>query len=223
MIRLFVVDDEDLISSSIETIVAGHPDILFIGQANSGKQALEFIPKFKFDPGDTLLVIIDFYMPPGMNGLVVSKRLKEICKDLNLKIMMLTNFSSKELMALSINYVDGFVSKFNSVETILEAIERIAKGEWIVYGHHNTPDDVPGLDMNELIPKNNQPHNLTPLEIDIICLVVQGKPNREIALILKKEIRTVENYKERALKKLDAKGKSLSELKHILQFYGMCG
>lgn len=221
MIRLFVVDDEDLIGSSIETIVAGHPNMLFIGQAKSGKEALEFIPKFKLDPGDTLLVIVDFYMNPGMNGLVVSKRLKEIRKDL--KIMMFTNFSSKELMALSIHYVDGFVSKFNSVEIILEAIERIAKGEWIVYGHHNTPDDVPGLEMKELIPKNNQPHNLTPLEIAIICLVVQGKPNREIALILKKEPRTVENYKDRALKKLDARGKSLTELKHILQFYGMCG
>lgn len=75
MCRILLVDDEEIERLVLKTFIAKMPDITIVGEADSGKSALEAFEKLEPD-----IVILDIKMP-GFDGLEVAKRIKRVRKD----------------------------------------------------------------------------------------------------------------------------------------------
>ena len=84
MIRILVVDDHELIVESMKAILSSQNDMLVVGGANSGNDALVLARQYKPD-----LIITDVYMPDG-DGMMLTSKIKEEFP--GIKILALTIF-----------------------------------------------------------------------------------------------------------------------------------
>jgi DNA-binding NarL/FixJ family response regulator len=215
MIKIFIVDNEDLIVNCIQEMIRANPAIRFAGSAANGREALERIPAIKTGPGETLLVLMDLQMPV-MGGFEASARLKELCPDI--KVLILTGFGQKQNLLQGIREADGFISKNCGTEDILNAIERCARGEVIAIGDPEPPPEQLGI---ELFPVD--PPKLSPAQIRVICLSAQGLTSKQIHEKMKIPERTVESLKYTAMDRLGIRGQGKAGLIMAVRKYKLCG
>lgn len=89
MLRIFVVDDNAMARTAIKAALQQHSEWVVVGEAGSGRQALETFRRLK-----PQLTLMDFSMPE-MNGLETARRLTE--RDPGARILMITADPSGQL------------------------------------------------------------------------------------------------------------------------------
>ncbi len=105
-IRVFLLDDSVTFLESLEAYLALHAEIMVVGRAQSGLEALEQVPLLRPD-----VVLVDLEMPE-MNGLVVTLKLKALPNPP--RVVMLTFHYERPYRELAeAVQVDRFVSKKN--------------------------------------------------------------------------------------------------------------
>lgn len=189
--RVLVVDDDKLVSSSLKTILETDEDIVVVGIGNNGKQAIALYNELKPD-----VLLMDIRMD-GMTGIEVAEVLLE--QDKNAKILFLTTFSDDDYIVKALQIgAKGYILKQN-YESIVSSIKTVYIGQRVFGDEIITK--IPAL-MSDNSKTDLTGFYLSEKEIEIISQVANGLSNKEISEALFLSEGTVRNYISVILEKL---------------------
>lgn len=191
--KILVVDDHAIMRDGIRALLEHYEDLVIVGEAADGKEALDKIFELKPD-----LVIMDVTMP-RMDGLEVIRRVKS--KLPGLKIIVLTQHDNREyILSIIKTGAFGYVPKRAVSSDLITAIRAAQKGEHYLY-----PSAVSALINSYLEDSDTEdPYDaLTGREREILKLIAEGHSSREIAALLSINIHTVFGHRNKLIQKLN--------------------
>ncbi|WP_078378925.1 response regulator transcription factor [Sutcliffiella halmapala] len=190
--KILIVDDDPLICQSLQVLLSREKDMLVIGTAKNGAEALE---KCEQELPDAILMDIRM---PVMDGIQATREIKKRWPHVG--IMMLTTFEDEKNIRLALLAgAKGYLLKSAQVSTMAEHLRALNAGSSV-------------LDANVLKtltqPEKQDLSELTPREKDILELVAQGCSNREIAEQLFLSEGTIRNTLSIILEKLEVRDRT---------------
>lgn len=192
--RIVLADDHTLFRKGLKRTIEEIPGIEVIGEAADGLELLSLLNKLT-----PHLVVLDISMP-NLRGIEAIHEIKRVHPEV--KVLILTMHKDKEYLYQSIAAgADGYFLKKDTDSEFFSAIERIRQGKTYVSPHIS---GELGEDW-EQIRQGIHPV-LTIREIEILKLIAEGKPNKEIADLLFISVHTVERHRANILEKLNLKG-----------------
>ena len=195
IIRVLIVDDHEVLASSLAKTLDTEPDLRSVGVAGSLKRAAELI---RTSAPDVLL--LDHRLPDG-DGVAAIGRLRELRP--SMAVIVLTASPSEHLMVAAVEAgVSGFLSKTRSLAEVTSAVRAAAVGEAVI-----SPEM-----LARLLPRLGGTGRvgaatLTEREREILGLIAQGLSNAAIAERLFVSVNTVRNHVANLLAKLGARSK----------------
>lgn len=202
-----IVDDQTLVRHGIRTLleVAG---IDVVAEADDGRAAVEAITSAEPD-----VVLLDLRMP-RFDGLWALQRLDEL--GVEVPVLVLTTFDDDELVLQALrNGARGYLLKDVTLDQLTRAVHVLAAGGTLI---------APSITDRLLRAIRNAPSaseesavavELTARELDVLRLVAQGYPNREIAEALHLAEGTVKNHISTILVKLGARDRTSAVLRAL--------
>lgn len=191
-IRILIADDHAVVRSGLRTILEAEPTFEIVGEAEDGVAALEKSESLLPD-----IVLLDITMAPG-GGFDTARQL--LATGSSAAVVFLTVHEDEELLreALAIGAA-GYVVKRAEPEEIVQAIQAAHRGDLYVH-----PRMTRGLVEPSKATRRERsaPEDLTPREVEVLELLVEGHTNREAAGLLGISIRTVENHRSNLQGKL---------------------
>ena len=186
-ITCLIVDDHEVVREGLRLSLSRAPHIRVIGEASDGEQAIALVERRKPD-----VVIMDVRMP-GMDGLEATKQIMKQVP--GTAVLIFTAFSERSLLARGLESgAKGYILKEAPHDTLLRAVERVAKGEGYV---------DPAL-MPAFLSGKDQTDMLTPREREILQLLADGMSNADVASKLFISQETVKSHVRHILAKLEA-------------------
>ena len=173
-ISVLLVDDHSLVRRGFRRILEDEPDITVAGEAGDGLQAIKLAEELR-----PKVIVMDCAMP-GMNGLEATRQI--LAKDPQSLVLMLSMHPEETLVRQALDAgARGYVLK-NAVDLELgAAIRRVAKGETVLDFQLKRPAPL----------KGKRHAALTPRELEVLQMIVDGKSNKEIASALDLSANTV--------------------------------
>lgn len=197
IIKVAVVDDQDLVRQGIAGLLSLSEDIEVIWQATDGENALELLT-IKPD-----VMLLDIRMPK-MNGIELVKKLR--AQGNILPILMLTTFDDSELFMQSLQAgANGFLLKDVSLDKLVNAIKILSKGGFVA-------EPVVMKQLNKGISISPITDKLSTKELQIIKLMAGGFSNKEIAESIFLAQGTVKNHVSNILSKLNTRDRTRAVL-----------
>ncbi len=190
--NVLIIDDDQLVSFSLKTILEASGQVNIAGIGDSGAAAIELYESVRPD-----ILLMDIRME-GMSGLDAGAHILRAHPEA--KILFLTTFSDDEYIVKALRIgAKGYILKqnFNSIVPALLAIE----GGQNVFGDEIT-GKLPALMSASSDTSQYEKYDISEREQDIISLVAEGLNNREIAEKLYLSEGTVRNYLSHILEKL---------------------
>lgn len=186
--KILLVDDETLLTDSLEIILSLNPNYHVVGKAKNGIEALELIKDNIPD-----LALIDLNMAT-MGGLELIKRIKDQYD--TIKILVLTTFYDKENISMALsNGANGYLLKDSGREAMLSAIENIMHGQSVLDQKVlKTLTSLACPVHDETISSPKLLSTLTKREEEICTMLAEGYTNRQIATFLFISEGIVKNY-----------------------------
>ena len=206
MIKVMLVDDQNLVRKGVRSLLELSEEIEVIGEAADGAEAVKTIPEVKPD-----VVLLDMRMP-GKSGLDVLRELSET--DQLPPTIILTTFDDDELLLAGIQAgAKGYLLKDVALAELVNAVKTVSEGGTVVKpaitqrllkGLENLQTDFYSLD---------RPDPLTERETEILRLMAGGYSNKEIANSLGVAEGTVKNHVSNILSKMGVRDRTRAVLK----------
>lgn len=196
-IRILLVDDHEIVRAGMRQILSNVPSMEVVGEASTGKEALELLNKLKPD-----VVLMDYKMPE-MNGLDAAKAL-HLKKD-KVKILMVSAIHPDQffLTQLFQNGVAGFLDKNSSAEEMIKAINCVYEDKRYI-----SPQLLSNIDFKNLETQSNFPFDeLSERELQVTILTIDGLTIGEISDKLEIKTKSVQSYLTRIMEKLKVDNK----------------
>lgn len=209
-IKVMLVDDQTLVREGIKSLLqlAGHIDI--VGEASDGIEALEHIPQCQPD-----VVLMDIRMP-RLDGIETTQRL---ASDAGAPpVIILTTFDDHDLVLNGIRAgARGFLLKDVSLESLVEAIEAVNRGETLIQPAvtERVMRGYTELTGETKIDKDPIQEPLTQREIEILRLMAGGYSNKEISRAIFKSEGTIKNHVSNILAKMNVRDRTRAVLKAL--------
>jgi len=204
-IKVCIVDDSSEVRESVVEYIASAPDFECVGAFETGEEAVKNIPGLQ-----PAVVLMDINLP-GMSGIQCVRKLKD--KMPNLQALMLTVYENSERIfeALSAGAC-GYLLKSTPPEQLLEAIKDMRSGgspmsshiaRKVVQAFH------PNAQKRPLIEQ------LSPREQQVLGLLAEGFPYKQIATQLDLSIGTIRTYIRAIYEKLHVNSRTEAVVKYL--------
>jgi two-component system response regulator DevR len=201
-IRVFVLDDHEVVRQGLARLIDGEADMTVVGEAASAHEALTRAPLTQAD-----VALLDVRLPDG-SGV-------EVCRELattapHVRSLMLTSYEDDEaLLAAILAGAAGYVLKDIRGPQLLSAIRAVAGGRSLL-----EPATTAGVvaRLHELRRHDARLDLLTAQESAVLDLVGEGMTNREIADRMFLAEKTVKNYISSLLTKIELRGRTQAAL-----------
>ncbi len=193
-IKVLIVDDHRVVRQGLRTFLELQDDIVVVGEAQDGIQAVDLAEKLVPD-----IVLMDLVMP-RLDGIAATSRIKAL--GLGIKVIALTSFTEDDKVFPAIQAgASSYLLKDISPENLVDAIRAAYQGEARLH---------PEVMRKLMVQVSAQPAHgksadgprLTERELDVVRLVAHGKSNREIAGRLVISEKTVKAHISNILGKL---------------------
>jgi DNA-binding NarL/FixJ family response regulator len=163
-ITLLLVDDHSLVRRGFRRMLEDEPDMKVVGEAGDGEEAVRLAAELK-----PQVVVMDCALP-GMNGLDATRKILE--GHPQTAILMLSMHSESTWVRQAIEAgAKGYILKNAMNLELGPAVRRVAAGETIFDPQVEQPSAL----------KGERSAGLTPRELEVLKLIVDGKSNKEIA------------------------------------------
>lgn len=189
-VRIFVMDDHEVVRRGLRHLVRSDDGLEIIGESATAHQTASRILALRPD-----VAVLDVRLPDG-NGIDVCRSVRAV--DPSIKALMLTGYADEALFAAISAGAAGYLLKSTGGSTLLAAIHAVARGESVL---------DPAL-LRRVLPRvrgETEDHglsSLTPQERRILTLLTQGLTNREIGNLVALAEGTVKTYVTSVLAKL---------------------
>jgi DNA-binding NarL/FixJ family response regulator len=201
-VRVFLLDDHELVRRGIRDLLWVQEDVTVVGEAATGAEALERIPQTRPD-----VAILDVRLgddPAAMTGIEVCREVRSAHPEV--ACLMLTSFADDEALFASIMAgAAGYVLKQIHGADLVTAVRRVAAGESLL------DPGVTARVLERLRSPQTEPDPLavlSPQERRILDLIAEGKTNRQIGEAMFLAEKTVKNYVSHLLSKLGMERRS---------------
>lgn len=198
MIKLMLVDDHAVLRDGLKNILGMEQGIEVVGEAISGKEAIEKAGSLLPD-----VILMDINIP-DLNGIEVTKRIKQ--SHPHMKILILTMYDHDEYFMSAIREgADGYLLKDAPSQHVVDAIYSVTKGQSVIH---------PSMTKKFLSfqqppqPQAEVKGALTEREKEVLLCLVQGMNNKEIGEALFISDKTVKIHVSKIFKKLEVKSRS---------------
>lgn len=189
-IRVFVVDDHQVVRVGLRTMLESEPDIVVVGTAASGREALRRLPSLAVD-----VLLTDLRMAE-MNGEEMMMQLRRTCPDL--RCAVLTNYHSDEDVFNAVKAgAMAYILKTATMEQVVGTIRSVYAGERCIPPH-----------IAQQLAQRVGRSPISNCELEILQWVARGMKNREIAEKLFISEFTVRNHVISLLEKLGVRDRT---------------
>jgi two-component system response regulator DevR len=192
MVRVFLVDDHEVVRRGLFDLLDADPELEVVGEAASVGEALAKIPAVAPD-----VAVLDVRLPDG-SGI-------ELCRELlsdmpELRCLMLTSFTSDEAMLDAILAgASGYVVKDIKGMELAKAIKDVGAGKSLL---DNRAAAALMAKLRGAAERSDPLSGLTAQERTLLGLLGEGLTNKQIAARMFLAEKTVKNYVSRLLAKL---------------------
>ena len=194
MIRVLLVDDQEIFREALGELLSIREDIEVVGQASNGKEGISLAAKLQPD-----VILMDVRMPI-CNGVEATRNIHNSYPWI--RIVVLTVFDDDEYIGQSLQAgAIGYLLKRTPAEQIVTAI-RSAYSGYTQLGPTIAPKVFAHLSPKFSASKGQHQNGLSKRELEVLQLIAQGKNNQEIAHALYITEGTVRNYVTRILSQL---------------------
>ena len=185
-IRILAVDDHPLVSEGLATIIRNQPDMVLVGQARSGCEAVHVFREYKPD-----VTLMDLRLP-DMNGIVAMSSIRS--EHPEARVIILTTFSGDvEIKRALAAGAYAYMLKNTPPSELLRTIHEVHEGK------KKIPSEVAACLAEHFSAKT-----LTGREIEVLSHLADGHRNRDIAGILFIAEETVKLHVKHIIAKLGA-------------------
>ncbi|WP_091504298.1 response regulator [Amycolatopsis sacchari] len=192
MIKVFLVDDHEVVRRGVADLLEADPGLTVVGEAATAAQALARIPALRPD-----LALLDVRLPDG-NGVELCRELRSKLPDLN--VLMLTSFTDEEAMLNAILAgAGGYVIKDIQGLRLVSAVHEVGSGRSLL---DNRAAATLMAKLRADAADEGPLNGLTEQERTLLGLIGEGLTNRQIAERMFLAEKTVKNYVSRLLTKL---------------------
>jgi two-component system response regulator NreC len=193
---IVIADDHTLFREGLRALLSAHEDLLVLGEAQNGQEALRAVEERKPD-----LLLMDLSMPK-MGGLDAIREVKR--REPGTKVLVLTIHGTEEFVLEALGAgASGYVLKDASHAELLLAIRSV-----LAEKRYLSPDIsakvIEGyIDGRKTVKPSSAWDSLTLREREILKLIAEGRKNKEIAEILFISAKTVAKHRANLMIKLD--------------------
>lgn len=220
MIRVMLVDDQQLIRQGIKMLLMSEEDLDVTAEASNGREALERIAQARPD-----VVLMDIRMPV-MDGVTATRQIVQAHPEVG--VIILTTFDDEEYIFEGLRAgARGYLLKDISSEEMAEAIRVVAKGGALIqpsitrkvlseFARLSTPASASGAASaaaQQPARPSALPEPLTERELEVLRCIAAGRSNREIAEELVITEGTVKNHVSNLIAKLQVRDRTQALLK----------
>lgn len=195
-IRIFLVDDHDVIRVGLRMLLEDESDLEIIGEAGSASEAINKVSSLRPD-----VILMDVGLP-DLSGIEATRKIKELYPEI--KIVALTIHEDEEYFFKMLDAgASGYVPKRAAPDELMTAIRVAASGEVYLYpslakllvkdylGQTRTEQTEAALD------------GLTPRESEVLTLLAEDATNSDIGDTLGISPKTVARHRENIMGKLN--------------------
>lgn len=199
--KILLIEDHAFTRDGLRATLNLEDDLQVVAEARSGEEALEVLEKYAVN-----LAVVDIGLP-GMDGIATAREIKGRWP--SIRIVMLTAHDLREEVFASLaSGADAYCLKTASPELLLLAIRAAAAGS--AYLDPQVAHHVLG---GVRLPETESP--LTLRELDILRLIADGLPNKDIAERLGVSVSTIKLHVQDILVKLQAADRTQAAVKAL--------
>ena len=216
--RLVLADDHDLVREGIRAVLDGEPDLLVVGEASNGKEAVEVCRRVRPD-----LILMDVRMPE-MDGLAATRAIKEELPQTS--VVMVTMHESPDYLLEAIKAgAAGYILKDAAGERLVEAVRRTLEGDAPLSEglamqllQRLASEDV---ERSQPLPEAKRrpapmpEEELTSRETEVLRLLAQGRTNPQIARTVLSSVSTVKIHVQNIIAKLGVSDRTQAAVRAI--------
>jgi DNA-binding NarL/FixJ family response regulator len=196
-IRVLLVDDHMVVRQGLRALLETEQDIAVVGEAETGRQAVQLTKKLL-----PSVVVMDIAMPM-LNGLEATR---QIAKEVpSARVLVLSGYSDGEyVQQLTEAGAAGYMLKQTAAVDLIKAVRETKKGN----AFFSPAISKRILDQCREAFTNGTPigkrsDSLTSREAEVLQLIAEGAPNKQIAAELNISIKTVEKHRQQVMNKLN--------------------
>lgn len=212
MIKLMLVDDQQLLRQGLASLLALSDKVQLMAQASDGERAFTWLQ----DPPNQVDVILMDIRMPKLDGIQTLRKMSD--HGITTPVIILTTFDDHELLLQALKAgAKGYLLKDVSLENLIAGIEAVHRGETLIQPSITSTlmDSLKGLKSD--FEHYQQPEALSDKELEILRLMAAGCSNKEIAQSLFKSEGTVKNQVSSLLAKIGVRDRTRAVLRAIEQ------
>ena len=189
-IRVYLIDDHALVRTGMKMILAGEVDIEVVGDADNGEDALRQIRSLKPD-----VVLCDLHLP-GLSGLEITERITR--GDLETKVIIVSVLEDGPLPKRLLEAgACGYIGKAGDATELLRAVREVARGK-----RYLGTNVAQNMALSNMGGSESPFDGLSPRELEVAMLLIQGLRQEDIAKRLSLSAKTVNTHKTRLFQKV---------------------
>ncbi len=196
-ITVLLVEDHQIVREGFRALLKHESDIEVVGEAETGRQAVAMVKKLC-----PAVVVMDIAMPL-LNGLEATRQIRKAVPDT--KVLILSAHSDDAYVEQAAELgAAGFLLKQTSSPNLATAIREVQRGNTffspaiakVLNSRVRKSVDREG----NVSQKNNR---LSSREIEVLQLIAEGKPNKQVAAELGVSFKTVDKHRQHLMAKLN--------------------
>ncbi|UCC69906.1 MAG: response regulator transcription factor [Armatimonadota bacterium] len=196
-ITILVADDHTIVRQGLRALLAAESELEVIGEVGDGRVAVEAVKELHPE-----VVIMDIALP-GLNGIDAARQIASLSDPP--RVIMLSMYTDLEHVVHSLRAgASGYVRKEDADVELVAAVRT---------GRPESPFLSPSFDRRLIeehlrkaearVGQREEYEPLTPREREVLQLVAEGRPNKQIAAMLEIAVRTVEAHRASIMRKLN--------------------
>jgi len=180
-IRIVLADDHALVREATAELLERAGGIDVVGQADNGTEALRLVSGLRPD-----VLLLDLAMP-GMDGLEVARRTREVSPDTHI-VALTAHEEQPYVLAMLEAGASGYLSKSSRGHEVVSAVRAAAAGETVFSA------SIGRSVTRSALGRSGPATALTPREMEVLGAAARGLGNKQIAAELGMSARTVQTH-----------------------------